>query len=141
MAATAGKTFNTTQHGHGDFGSRAAPRGDLVQGDSEVPGPGAYNSKLPEAPEARQGSAFASTTKRNFVDKSDTPAPGEYSLPEKEVVGGTAVFKSADVRGKTSYATATERYGMRFVGPGKSYPLLPACETTCYVVSKVRWTR
>ena len=103
LASKTSKTFNKSQQrGTGGFGT-TSKRAELSQ-VVDNPGPGAYDSKEPVKPEAKQSSAFASQSKRGANSRSETtPGVGEYA-PENSmaphVTGGDAAFKSKDSRFK-----------------------------------------
>merc|ERR1712023_600158 len=72
---------------------------------------------LPEAPEAKQGSAFASQTKRGaYLPKAQTPGAGEYDPADAQskINGGDSMFKNKDERFKKSMELEYAAH----VGPG-----------------------
>jgi len=78
---------------------------------------GTYDAKLPEAPEAKQGSAFASQTKRGaYLPKQQTPGAGEYdpAMAQEKIGGGESMFKNKDERFKKSMELEYSAH----VGPG-----------------------
>jgi len=85
---------------------------------NDAPGPGTYDSKEPAKPEAKQGSAFASQTKRGaYARKETTPGAGEYDpqLPaQARIEGGESMFKSKDPR----FRKPAELEQQAHVGPG-----------------------
>ena len=103
VASQTTRSFNKSQsQGAGGFGSRVKRAELSIVNDA--PGPGTYNAKLPESPEAKQGSAFASQTKRGaHVAKQHTPGAGEYDPSEASgarTTGGDSMFRSRDNRFK-----------------------------------------
>ena len=103
MAASTSRSFNKSQQqGSGGFGTKVK-RPELST-PNDAPGPGTYDAKLPSSPEAKQGSAFASQTKRGaYLGKQQTPGSGEYDPSEKEkIAGGDSMFKAKDQRFKKS---------------------------------------
>merc|ERR1719446_1165816 len=78
LSASMSKSFNKSQQsGSGNFGTRTK-RAELSV-PNDAPGPGTYDAKEPAKPEAKQGSAFASQTKRGaYIKKEQTPGAGEY---------------------------------------------------------------
>merc|ERR1712196_249797 len=69
-------------------------------GPNDAPGPGTYDAKLPEAPEAKQG----------------TPGAGEYdpAMAQEKIGGGDSMFKNRDERFKKSMELEYAAH----VGPG-----------------------
>jgi len=116
LAASTSKSFNKSQQtGAGGFGTKVKRAELSVPNDS--PGPGTYDAKLPEAPEAKQGSAFASQTKRGaYLPKAQTPGAGEYdpNMPQEKIAGGESMFKNKDERFKKSMELEYAAH----VGPG-----------------------
>ena len=104
LAAATSKSFNKSQQtGAGGFGTKVK-RAELSV-PNDAPGPGTYDAKLPEAPEAKQGSAFASQTKRGaYLPKQQTPGAGEYdpSRAQEKIGGRDSMFKNKDERFKKS---------------------------------------
>ena len=99
------RSFNKSQQtGAGGFGSKVK-RAELSV-PNDAPGPGTYDAKTPEAPEAKQGSAFASQTKRGaYLPRAQTPGAGEYdpgSTAQERTKGGDSMFKARDERFKKS---------------------------------------
>jgi len=116
LAAMTSKSFNKSQQiGSGGFGTKVK-RAELSV-PNDAPGPGTYDAKLPEAPEAKQGSAFASQTKRGaYLPKQQTPGAGEYdpALTQEKIAGGDSMFKNKDERFKKSMELEYAAH----VGPG-----------------------
>jgi len=116
MAAETSKSFNKSQQtGAGGFGTKVK-RAELSV-PNDAPGPGTYDAKLPEAPEAKQGSAFASQTKRGaYLPKQQTPGAGEYdpAMAQEKINGGDSMFKNKDERFKKSMELEYAAH----VGPG-----------------------
>ena len=116
LAAQTSKSFNKSQQtGAGGFGTKVK-RAELSV-PNDAPGPGTYDAKLPEAPEAKQGSAFASQTKRGaYLPKQQTPGAGEYdpAMAQEKIGGGDSMFKNKDERFKKSMELEYAAH----VGPG-----------------------
>ena len=116
LAAQTSKSFNKSQQtGAGGFGTKVK-RAELSV-PNDAPGPGTYDAKLPEAPEAKQGSAFASQTKRGaYLPKAQTPGAGEYDpqMAQEKIGGGDSMFKNKDERFKKSMELEYSAH----VGPG-----------------------
>lgn len=116
LANTSRRTFNKSQMtGAGGFGTRTK-RAELTK-PNDAPGPGTYDAKLPEAPEAKQGSSFASQTKRGaYLPKAQTPGAGEYdpSYRQERMTGGDSMFKNRDER----FRKSIELEYAAHVGPG-----------------------
>merc|ERR1719247_1333370 len=116
LAAQTSKSFNKSQQtGAGGFGTKVK-RAELSV-PNDAPGPGTYDAKLPEAPEAKQGSAFASQTKRGaYLPKQQTPGAGEYdpAMAQEKINGGDSMFKNKDERFKKSMELEYAAH----VGPG-----------------------
>jgi len=116
LAAQTSKSFNKSQQtGAGGFGTKVK-RAELSV-PNDAPGPGTYDAKLPEAPEAKQGSAFASQTKRGaYLPKAQTPGAGEYdpATAQEKIAGGDSMFKNKDERFKKSMELEYAAH----VGPG-----------------------
>merc|ERR1719291_1296596 len=115
LAMTAAKSFNKSQQGGvGGFGT-TSKRADL-SAISDAPGPGQYDSKQPEKPEAKQSSAFASQSKRGKSQAEVTPGVGAYNTENTtlaRVQGGDSAFKSKDGRFKQEMKPE-----LAHVGPG-----------------------
>eukprot|EP00322_Chrysochromulina_rotalis_P011717 CAMPEP_0115844762 /NCGR_PEP_ID=MMETSP0287-20121206/8994_1 /TAXON_ID=412157 /ORGANISM="Chrysochromulina rotalis, Strain UIO044" /LENGTH=241 /DNA_ID=CAMNT_0003298495 /DNA_START=9 /DNA_END=734 /DNA_ORIENTATION=+ len=97
------RSFNKSQQlGSGGFGSKM--KRPELSSPTEAPGPGTYDAKLPSSPEAKQGSAFASQTKRGgYLSKVQTPGSGEYEPSAQDKInGGDSMFKNKDQRFKKS---------------------------------------
>ena len=122
MVAQSAKSHNKLNStGVGGFGAKAKRDGVRDFSASRVakdgPGPGTYDSKLPGSPEAKQGSSFASQTKRGaHVPKAVTPGAGEYEARpvQESISGGDSMFKNRDERFKKS----VELEYASHVGPG-----------------------
>ena len=117
LASSSKKSFGKTyQAGTGGFGSTAKARQELSQ-PGDAPGPGAYEPKEPQKPEAKQQSSFASKTLRGaYAKSSDAPGVGSYEpVPVQEaVLGGQSAFKSGGSRFKRDSALEAAAH----VGPG-----------------------
>ena len=115
VVAQSSRSFNKSQQtGAGGFGTKSKRPTLSVPSDS--PGPGTYDSKLPISPEAKQGSSFASQTKRgSYLHRSQTPGSGEYD-PKRvdKTSGGVSMFKNKDERFKKSIELEYAAH----VGPG-----------------------
>ena len=116
LAANMSKSFNKSQQsGSGNFGTRTK-RAELSV-PNDAPGPGTYDAKEPAKPEAKQGSAFASQTKRGaYVRKEVTPGAGEYdpATNTRKITGGDSMFKNKDDRFKKNIELEQQAH----VGPG-----------------------
>jgi hypothetical protein len=117
VSAQSSRSFNRQQStGTGGFGSKTR-RAELSV-PNEAPGPGTYDAKLPSSPEARQGSAFASQSKRGtYLPRSQTPGAGEYSPGTGNMdrrTGGDSMFRSREDRFKQSMELEYSAH----VGPG-----------------------
>jgi hypothetical protein len=116
VAHSSRRSFNKSQMtGAGGFGSKVK-RAELSS-PNDAPGPGTYNAKLPESPEAKQGSSFASQTKRGaYLPKSQTPGAGEYdpAYRQERMQGGDSMFRNKDQRFKKSIELEYAAH----VGPG-----------------------
>jgi len=115
LASKTSKTFNKSgQAGLGGFGTTS--KRAALSAISDAPGPGSYDTKEAEKPEAKHSSAFASQTKRNVTKGVDTPGVGAYAphvVDAGRVTGGESAFKSKDSRFK---ASKTDE--LAHVGPG-----------------------
>eukprot|EP00325_Prymnesiales_sp_UTEX-LB-985_P031446 CAMPEP_0174717508 /NCGR_PEP_ID=MMETSP1094-20130205/26468_1 /TAXON_ID=156173 /ORGANISM="Chrysochromulina brevifilum, Strain UTEX LB 985" /LENGTH=243 /DNA_ID=CAMNT_0015917435 /DNA_START=69 /DNA_END=800 /DNA_ORIENTATION=- len=116
VASKSAQSFNRSQQtGAGGFGTKSKRAELSVATDS--PGPGTYDGKLPTSPEAKQGSSFASQTKRGaYIPKTVTPGAGEYDPRESQqkLRGGDSMFKNRHDRFKMSMDIEVSRH----VGPG-----------------------
>ena len=112
------QSFNPSQRmGAGGFGTKVKRWQFWLSVPNDAPGPGTYDAHLPEAPEAKQGSAFASQTKRGaYLPKAQTPGAGEYdpAMAQEKINGGDSMFKNKDERFKKSMELEYAAH----VGPG-----------------------
>lgn len=118
VASQSARSFNkSSMTGAGGFGSRVK-RAELST-PNDAPGPGTYNATLPGSPEARQGSAFASQTKRGaYLPKHQTPGAGEYDPADRtsyqRTTGGDSMFRNREGRFRKSMDLEYSAH----VGPG-----------------------
>ena len=116
MSAQTAKSFNKSQQtGAGGFGTKVK-RAEL-SAQNDAPGPGTYDARLPGSPEAKQGSAFASQTKRGaYLPRAQTPGAGEYDASDakQRTTGGDSMFRNRDQRFKKSMELEYAAH----VGPG-----------------------
>jgi len=115
MASKTSQSFNKSQQtGAGGFGTKVK-RPELST-PNEAPGPGTYDARLPASPESKQGSAFASQTKRGaYLPKTQTPGSGEYDPSDTgSINGGDSMFRNKDERFKKSIEMEYSAH----VGPG-----------------------
>jgi hypothetical protein len=121
MVAQSSKSFNKQAAvGVSGFGGKAKRDGvrdfSPTRTGTDIPGPGAYDAKLPESPESKD-SAFTSQSKRGaYVAKQTTPGAGEYTPhgAQEKVAGGDSMFKSTEQRFKKSMELEYAAH----VGPG-----------------------
>ena len=117
VAKQSQRSFNKSQQtGAGGFGTKVRRAEMHIPNDS--PGPGTYDARSPSSPEAKQGSSFASQSKRGaYLPKQQTPGAGEYDgtdAPYQRTTGGDSMFRNREGRFKKSMELEYSAH----VGPG-----------------------
>jgi len=111
LAAGANKSFNkSVRQGTGGFGTSARRSSEMLSArNADVPGPGEYapdENDAPRAQSARPSSAFASTTRKDVVRKSDAPSAVDYDAHKTD---GMAAVATHTFNKSGAYGARAER--------------------------------